>query len=146
MITMKEVIKFAEIKHGEQKDKNGELYVWHLYRVATCFIDDNDEYEIVAWLHDILEDTNTTVDDLLELGVPKNLISAIVILTHNKGQSYEDYIKLICTNKIATRVKLADLHDNLNPARLRKLDTKTQKRLLRKYGTALNLIGLYGQF
>ncbi len=137
--------KWLAIKeHNGQIDKSGKPYFLHINRVANTFYD--KDFQIVAYLHDIIEDTDINLTDLINLGVPQELVSVINILTHQKNTPYKEYIKNICTNKLATRVKLADIYDNLNPIRLSELDILTQKRLLRKYITALDIITLYGDW
>jgi hypothetical protein len=64
-------------------------------------------------LHDVLEDTTLTVDDLLNSGLPRTVVDAVVVLTHRPEDSYDEYIEGVANNELARTVKLADLADNL---------------------------------
>lgn len=110
------VIKFATKKHEDQTDKAGKPYILHPMRVALRL--ETEQEKIVALLHDVLEDTDATIEDLKRLDLDENIINAIQTLTRPKDVTYMDYIKKIGTNKLARKVKLADLSDNMDPDRL----------------------------
>jgi hypothetical protein len=74
---------------------------------------EGESAQMTAVLHDVLEDTNLTVDDLLSSGVPRTVIDAVVVLTHRREDSYDQYIERVAENECARIVKLADLADNL---------------------------------
>lgn len=128
----------ATTYHVEQVDKLGKPYIDHPLRVMMA-VQSLDE-KIVAVLHDTIEDTELTYDNLRNLGFPEYIIEAIDCITkRDKGKMPEtnyDYIERVKTNKIATAVKLADLADNRSPSRLIGLDEKTQQRLIEKYDKA----------
>ena len=93
------------------------------------------EEKTVAMLHDLLEDTAYTEDDLREEGFPAEIIEAVVCLTKTEGEEYADYVERVCQNKLAARVKLADLKDNMDITRLEKVTDKDFERL-KKYHKA----------
>ena len=123
--------------HKEQVDKSGMPYVYHPYRIAEQM---EDEYSTcVALLHDVVEDSDITLDDLKNKGFPQEVIEAIALMTHDDDTPYFDYIKRIKTNPIATAVKLADLQDNSNYERLDKVEIKDLQRL-EKYREAKRIL------
>lgn len=133
-------IIFATEKHIGQVDKSGQPYILHPLRVMNnC---PNIEAKIVAVLHDVLEDTNTTKEDLLEF-LPKYLVTAIIAITKVENEAYEDYLKRVGNNYYATQVKLMDLKDNMNLDRLNKIEMKDMKRYL-KYRKAMEYLKDYG--
>lgn len=133
-------IIFATEKHIGQVDKSGQPYILHPLRVMNnC---PNIESKIVAVLHDVLEDTDTTKEDLLEF-LPEYLVAAIVSITKVENEVYEDYLKRLGNNYYATQVKLMDLKDNMNLDRLNKIEMKDMKRYL-KYRKALEYLNDYG--
>lgn len=123
--------------HKEQLDKSGMLYVCHPYRVAEQM---SDEYSTcVALLHDVVEDTAITLEDISAEGFPSEIVEAIKIMTHNKDVPYFDYIKQISKNSLAKEVKLADLRDNSNYDRLAKVELKDLQRN-EKYREAIHML------
>ena len=133
----KKAIKVMFEKHKNQVDKAGMPYVLHPLWVAEQM---NDEIRTtVALLHDIVEDTDMTFGQLLELGFPADVIECLKLLTHEPGVEYFEYIKKIATNEIATSVKMADLCHNSDLSRLNEI---TNKDLLRaeKYKNSLEYL------
>jgi len=101
--------------HKDVMDKNGVPYVFHPYHVAEQM---DDEISVaVALLHDVVEDTDITFEDLKSMGIPDDVIEPLRLLTHEKGVPYMDYIHPIKSNPIATKVKLADLAHNMDKSR-----------------------------
>lgn len=88
-----------------------EPYVLHLFRVMLAV--DGGPARMTAVLHDVLEDTALTADDLLNSGVPRTVVDAVVALTHRREDSYDEYIERVSANELARKVKVADLADNL---------------------------------
>lgn len=123
--------------HKEQVDKSGMPYVYHPYRIAEQM---EDEYSTcVALLHDVVEDSDITLEDLKDKGFPQKVLEAVALMTHNDKTPYFEYIKRIKTNPIATAVKLADLQDNSNYERLDKVEIKDLQRL-EKYREAKRIL------
>ena len=123
-------MKLAYEYHDGQLDKAGLPYIFHVYAVADkC----TSEYSTcVGLLHDILEDTNIE-SGLLEQEFPAEVVSAVEILTRDRGVTYKDYIKNIARNKIATEVKLRDLENNMNKKRSDLIPCGKKDSLVERY-------------
>ncbi len=113
------------------RDKGGNPYLDHLYYVSDHLKDIN--MKIVGLLHDLIEDTDITYNDLLEVGFTKNIIDAVELLT--KKEEYDKYIDRIINsnNKIALMVKKVDLENNMDLSRIKKPTSKDYDRLNNKY-------------
>ena len=132
----KKAIKLAYKAHKDQYDKAGVPYINHPLHLAESM---DDEYTtIAALLHDVVEDTNITLDDLAK-EFPKEVIDALKLLTHHKGVPYMDYVAKIKTNDIAKAVKIADLKHNSDLTRLDNITDKDLERV-KKYQEALELL------
>ena len=125
--------------HKDQKGILGEPYILHVERVACNFPNDSIEY-LVALLHDTVEDTEVTIDDLRYLGLPESVLKAVDAITHRIHEPLVEYYARIKCNPLATKVKLADVMDNLRTYRMQKLPKETQVRLMRKYRSALKVL------
>ena len=127
------VLKFAMEKHEGQFDKAGEKYILHPLHIALQM--DTEEEKIVALLHDILEDTNTTEKDLKDLGLSIETIKHIKCLTRPKDISYMEYIQKISLDEIAKKIKIKDLEHNMDTSRLKDNNEKIQS-LMKRYKQA----------
>ncbi len=124
---LKKALRIATDTHINQVDKAGSPYIFHPIRVSNrCSTDDE---RIVALLHDTIEDTEVTSEYLLTEGFPRNIVDAILSVTRNEGESYEDFIKRSKLNPIGRQVKLHDLEDNMDITRLNELTGKDIDRL-----------------
>lgn len=133
----KKALKISFNAHKNQVDKSGMPYVYHPFHLAEQM---DDEYSTcVALLHDVVEDTNISIDDLKSEGFPIEVINAIELMTHDDSVPYLDYVKTIKTNPIASKVKLADLKHNSDLSRLDVVDNKTLERV-EKYKKAINVL------
>ena len=126
----KKAIKLMFEKHKDQVDKSGMPYVFHPFHLAEQM--DDEETTITALLHDIVEDTDTTFEDLRELGFSDNVINALKLMTHDKNVDYFEYIKNISKNPIARKVKIKDLEHNMDTSRLDEVTDKDIERV-KKY-------------
>lgn len=126
----KKAIKLMFEKHKDQVDKSGMPYVFHPFHLAEQM--DDEETTITALLHDIVEDTDTTFDDLRELGFSDNVINALKLMTHDKNVDYFEYVKKISKNPIARKVKIKDLEHNMDTSRLDEVTDKDLERV-KKY-------------
>lgn len=126
----------AERFHAGQSDKAGAPYIRHVERVAASVADLGVGHEAVALLHDVLEDTDATVLDLLRAGLDEHIVEAVLVLTKSPGEPNERYYARVRTNTLARNVKLADIADNDDPVRLAALDVATRDRLTAKYHKA----------
>lgn len=127
-------LRIAEQAHDGQTDKSGKPYIEHPLRVAAKFT--HPTYKCVALLHDVLEDSSYTPDDLRVAGISDEVVKAVVALTHLKHELRNDYYERIKKNPLALAVKLADIEDNTDPGRLALLDQATRTRLEKKYAEA----------
>ena len=127
---LEKALQIATEAHAHQVDKAGSPYIFHPIRVSNrCSTDDE---KIVALLHDTIEDTKVTAEYLLIEGFPRNIVDAILSVTRNEDESYEDFIKRSMLNPIGRQVKLHDLEDNMDITRLNELTEKDIDRL-KKY-------------
>ena len=105
--------KIAAKKHAGQTDKQGVPYIEHPVRVAARL--DDPKLKVVALLHDILEDTDMTAEELLKEGISRECVDMVQLLTRKEDQNYRDYILSVKAHPEIIPVKLADLQDNLRP-------------------------------
>jgi (p)ppGpp synthase/HD superfamily hydrolase len=130
----------AHVAHAGQVDKAGAPYIEHPEWVAAEVRrrSGGDFYQAVAaaWLHDVVEDSHLTVDDLKAFGVDRDVASIVNRLTRPKDRDAEWYYSYLKNNPAALAVKLADIAHNTLPERLAKLDPDTQIRLIKKYAAA----------
>jgi len=116
-------------------DKGGHPYILHCLHVMNAVDPTDHELMIIAVLHDLIEDTPATPYILTNLGFSPRVVSALTLLTHEKGVEYMDYIRAIAMNEDAVVVKRADLRHNSDIMRMKGLRGKDFKRL-DKYFTA----------
>lgn len=123
--------------HKNQIDKSGMPYAYHPFHLAEQM---DDEYTTcVALLHDVVEDSDITLDELIEEGFPKEVTDAIALMTHDESVPYLDYVAQIKKNPIARVVKLADLRHNSDLSRLDFVDDKALDRM-KKYKKAITIL------
>ena len=133
----KKALKLCFTAHKDQTDKSGMPYVFHPFHLAEQMTD--EDTTIVALLHDVIEDTPYTLDDLRAMGFNEQVLDALALMTHDKRIPYMDYVAKIKGNKIASTVKLADLKHNSDLSRLNNVDEKAMKRI-EKYRQAIALL------
>lgn len=126
-----------EAHHG-QSDKDGVPYIYHPIAVAEQM--QTEEETITALLHDVIEDTDITMDELEARGFPPSVLIGIRVLTHASDEPYEDYLRRVGKNPLALKVKLADLAHNSQPDRLESLPEDTAARLREKYALAARVL------
>jgi hypothetical protein len=110
MATIEKALQIAAQAHEGQRDKQGMPYILHPLRVMAGVT--GEEAQIVAILHDVIEGTTITIDDLREAGFSRRVLTAMLCITHRKSQSYATYVIGCKGNEIARQVKLSDLVDN----------------------------------
>ena len=117
MITVEDALRIALEAHERQKDLDGNPVILHPMAVAVA--GRNREEQVAGLLHDVVEDTGMTFDDLLRLGVDETIVDALRLLTHTDDMTYEEYVNRIATsgNDIALHVKYNDLQHNLKRGR-----------------------------
>ena len=134
----KKAMQIAFDAHKDQTDKSGLPYLYHPIHLAEQMTEENTV--CVALLHDVVEDTDVTFEELEEQGFPEAVLDALRLLTREDGTPYLDYIKAIKANSVATAVKLADLRHNSDLSRLDVVDEAALERA-EKYKRAMELLG-----
>ena len=127
-MTLGRAISIAAEAHAGQKDRAGAPYILHPIRLMIQM--DSENVMMAAVLHDVVENSVWTLDDLRKEGYSNEVLNAVDSLTHRdkEGEDYWDYIQRAKSDPIAIKVKLADLEDNLNPDRLNEVTEKDEKR------------------
>lgn len=112
----RKAMQLAFHAHEKQVDKTGVPYIFHPIHLAEqC---EDERTTTVALLHDVVEDSEWTFEDLKEMGFESEIIEALKLLTHEKGTPYMNYVHKIKENPIATKVKILDLKHNLDITRV----------------------------
>lgn len=127
----------AEKAHAGQTDKAGRPYIGHPAHVAASVR--GSKAKAVAWLHDVVEDTDTTFEDLAAAGIDEEVIAALRLLTHDAAVPYLDYVAKLKGNELARTVKLADLAHNSDLSRLSEV-TDADRERLEKYRKAIAIL------
>ncbi len=133
----KKAMRIAFDVHKEQTDKTGLPYIYHPIHLAEQM--DNETTVCVALLHDVVEDSDVTIDVLRTYGFTDEILAAIQLLTHEESVPYMEYVAKIKTNPIAKQVKLADLAHNSDLSRLAHINEKALRRC-EKYKAAIALL------
>ncbi|MFE2754151.1 HD domain-containing protein [Actinosynnema sp. NPDC059335] len=136
--TVDDAIRIARAAHEGQVDKSGRPYIDHPLRVMGRV--SGEHARMAAVLHDVVEDTDVTAEDLRAAGCPPEVVATVLALSHRDGESQEDYLARVRTDPVAVAVKRADIADNTSPPRLALLDPATRDRLRAKYARALDLL------
>ena len=137
-MNLEKAIEIAQEAHKGVKDKGGHDYINHPIRVMHAM--SNDQEKIVAILHDVVEDSDWTFERLKEEGFEDSVIESLRCVTkYSEEEDYQEFIKRAATNKIATKVKMADIEDNLDLSRLGTLNEKDLTRI-EKYKKALKYL------
>jgi (p)ppGpp synthase/HD superfamily hydrolase len=110
MSTLENAIRIAVTAHAGQTDKGGAAYITHPLRLVAAV--ESEEAKIVAVLHDVVEDTNVTIEDLRREGFGEGILEGVHCVTHRRDEPYADYVVGCKKHAVARLVKLADLADN----------------------------------
>lgn len=127
MDLLDKAIEIAIDGHIGQKDKYGNPYILHPLRVMLAM--KSYEEKTVGVLHDVVEDTKYTFDDLRTAGFTEDILAALDCVTNRKSEDYDTFIDRVKTNSIAIKVKIADLEDNMDIRRIKVLTEKDMERL-----------------
>ncbi|MEM7058552.1 MAG: HD domain-containing protein [Pseudomonadota bacterium] len=125
--------EIAFAAHWGQTDKSGQPYMAHVVRVASRVAP--EDAQIVALLHDVVEDTQVTLDTIRDV-FGTFIADAVDAITRRDGEGHDAYLDRVAANPLAKAVKIADLNDNSDPVRMAQLDQLTQARLAKKYAAA----------
>ena len=137
MSDLDRAIFIAVQAHAGQVDKAGQSYILHPLRLMLKF--NSADEMMVAVLHDVVEDSSITLDELRASGFSDVVVDAIASLTKKSGESYEDFILRVSRNELARKVKIEDVKDNLDLTRLHKITDKDMLRI-QKYHSALEML------
>lgn len=137
--TLGVAIRIARAAHDGQVDKAGRPYIEHPLAVMRSVAGEDEQ--IVAVLHDVLEDTDTSANDLYAAGFPAKVVEAVDALTKRRGETLRESMARVQANPLARPVKLADIANNAHQDRLRLLDEATQARLRVKYERSAQFLG-----
>lgn len=137
MSTLAKAIRIAAVAHEDQLDKNGQPYVLHVLRVMLrC---QSPDAQIAAALHDVVEDTDWTLEQLRGEGFSETVVGIVDALTRREGEDYFDFARRAAATPLSREVKRADLLDNMDLTRIPDPQDKDWERL-KRYRTALTMI------
>ena len=137
MATIERAVAIAAEAHAGQTDRAGQPYVLHPLRLMLRMTTADER--IAAALHDVVEDSDWTLDDLRAEGFSEAVVTAVEHLTHPEGMEYMAYVERAASHPVARRVKLADLEDNMDTTRLGEVTDKDARRL-QKYHRARRIL------
>ena len=133
----KKALCFCFTAHRDQVDKSGLPYVFHPFHLAEQMPD--EDTTVTALLHDVIEDTDYTLQDLQDMDFSSAVLEALALLTHEDTVPYFDYVAALKATPIARTVKLADLRHNSDLTRLDVIDDSARRRA-EKYQAAIALL------
>lgn len=136
-----QAVAIAWRAHEGQLDKAGRPYIHHPLRVMAGV--SGEHAKMAAVLHDVVEDTSITAEELLAHGCPPPVVRAVVALSKTSGEPQANYLRRVAADPLALTVKRADIADNANPERLALLEPATRDRLTAKYAEAHRLLDEY---
>lgn len=123
------VLVLATNAHAGQFDRGGNPYILHPLKVMHYLKTNDEELQCMALLHDVIEDTKTTWQDLIDIGCTPRILAAVKALTKMPGESYDQYKANVFANVDAMKVKLADLRHNTDIRRLKGVTEKDIARM-----------------
>lgn len=138
MSNLQRALEIAVESHKNQKQKDGTPYALHPIRLSMSL--QSEDQKIVALLHDVVEDTDWTFEDLVGEGFSEHVIEALRLLTHTDGSPYEEYIERLASNPLAKAVKKTDLTDNMDLKRIQE-PTERDFARLQRYHRAWKTLG-----
>ena len=131
--------RIAQQAHGDAVNpKTGELYLTHPAHVASCVA--GDEAKAVAWLHDVVEDTPVTLEDLSAQGLSQAVVRGVDAMTHRPGEDYLDFVRRAARDPLARVVKEADVRHNMDLGRIPVPTQRDLDRVRIKYLPALRIL------
>lgn len=125
---LNKMLVLATTRHAGQFDRGGNPYILHPLKVMYYLKSNDEELQCIALAHDLVEDTDTTYDELRSMGFTNRVIEGIAALTKLPGESYDQYKERVKANPDAIKVKMADLRHNTD---IRRLKGVTEKDLAR---------------
>jgi (p)ppGpp synthase/HD superfamily hydrolase len=135
-VTVAEATELARRAHAGQVDKAGRDYFLHVCAVRDALAGYGQDAQVAGVLHDVLEDTTLTGDDLAQAGVPAHVLRAIGSVTRRPGEPYMEMIRRAAADDLGRVVKLADNADNTREDRMTALDPAQASSLRKRYARA----------
>lgn len=140
MATLERAIAIAVEAHKDKKDRYGAPYIGHVLRVMMA--GRTEDEQIVGALHDVVEDTDWTIEDLRREGFSPAVLTAVECLTRKEEESYDDFTARVKTFPLAIRVKLHDLTDNMDIRRMPQVQPQDAERLNKYLKAYRELVGM----
>lgn len=140
MSTLARAIAIAAEAHVDQREKSGVPYILHPIRIMLRM--STEAEMMVAILHDVVEDTSWTLDQLRKEGFPEEVVEAVDCVTRRGTESYAEFVERARYNPVARKVKVADLEDNMDIRRLPDVSDKSLERLKKYHEAWLSLRAL----
>ncbi|MDO3408258.1 GTP pyrophosphokinase [Saccharibacillus sp. CPCC 101409] len=137
MSMLTKAITIAARCHEGQTDKGGQPYIFHPFRLMLRALTEDEQ--IVAALHDTVEDSDLTLDDLRREGFSDEIVEAVDRLSRRESETYEAFILRIKGHRLAARVKILDLQDNMDLTRIKESSEEDRQRV-EKYSRALDVL------
>jgi len=131
---IEEAIGLALRVHAGQVDKRGKPYILHVLAVALAFSEAEETLQIVGVLHDAVEDSGLTLEDLAKAGYPEEVIEGVDAVTRRKDESYNAYLDRAASNPMGLKVKIADATHNLRRCRMAASDTTLPAEKREEFG------------
>ena len=125
MDDLDKAIKLACEAHAGQMDKAGKPYILHPLRLMLKF--QKKQEQVVAVLHDVVEDSDVTLDDLVNKGFSELVLDALDCLSKRENEDYGAFIKRIFPNELARKIKIEDIKDNLDLTRIDSVNNEDLK-------------------
>ena len=144
VMTVAEAAQLAERAHEGQTDKAGRPYIEHVFAVRDLLADQGEHAQLAGVLHDVLEDTTVTVDELRAQGCPEPVIRGVEAVTRRPGETYEDCVRRAAADPLGRLVKLADNAHNSDEERLAALPAAQAEGLRAKYTRARRILAAPG--
>jgi len=138
MSTLEQAIALAVKAHAGQTDKAGAPYILHPLRVMFRLA--GETAQIVGVLHDVVEDSEVTFDDLRAMGFGEDALAALDGVTRRAGETYAEFVERSAQNPVSLQVKRADLEDNMDARRLSPDLTDRDLQRLRRYRQAWEIV------
>jgi guanosine-3',5'-bis(diphosphate) 3'-pyrophosphohydrolase len=126
---LNKMLVLATNRHAGQFDKGGNPYILHPLKVMYYLKSNDEELQCIALAHDLVEDTDTSYEELRELGFSERIIQGITALTKQRGETYDQYKDRVKSNPDAVKVKMADLRHNTDIRRLKGVTEKDFARI-----------------
>lgn len=136
---LNKAIVLASNRHDGQFDKGGQPYILHVLKVMHYTKSSDEELLCIAVLHDIIEDTDTTYVELIEMGFTERIVQGVMCMTKQRGQTYEAYKAQVMSNEDSMLVKSADLRHNSDIRRLKGVTDKDIARIAKYHAFYLEI-------